>query len=214
MRIGIIGSGRIGGTVGRLWAQAGHEVFFSSRHPEDLTDLVAQAGRGARAGTIREAAEFGDVILLSVPWGGVADALAAAGPLQGKILIDTTNQFSSGGLEQLPNGMSAAEYNSRRAAGARLVKAYNTLTAGFQAQSAGRTGADRVAMPYAGEDSEAKSIVASLINDSGFAPFDVGGWDTVHFMEPPRRAGAFYGEEWNLDTARGLLEQLTGRTDS
>lgn len=211
MRIGIIGSGRIGGTVGRLWAQAGHDVVFSSRHPEELADLVAQVGHGARAGTIREATEFGDVVLLSVPWSGVADALAAAGPLGGKILIDTTNQFASGGLERLPNGMSAAEYNSQRAAGARLVKAYNTLTAGFQAESAGRTGADRVAMPYAGEDAEAKQVVAQLIEDSGFAPFDVGGWNTVRFMEPPRRAGAFYGEEWNLDTAQALLDQLTVR---
>jgi predicted dinucleotide-binding enzyme len=208
MNIGIIGSGRIGGTVGTLWAQAGHQVMFSSRHPEQLADLAAAAGNGARVGTIGEAAAFGDVVLLSVPWRGVEDALVAAGSLDGKILIDTTNQFTPNGLEQLPGGISAAEFNARRARGARLVKAYNTLTAGFQAESAGRTGTDRVVMPYAGEDAAAKAIVAQLIDDSGFEPFDVGGWDMVRFIEPPRRPGAFYGEEWHLDTARELLRQL------
>jgi predicted dinucleotide-binding enzyme len=211
MKIGIIGSGRIGSTVGKLWAQAGHEVMFSSRHPEQLQDLATRVGAGARASTIREAAQFGDVVLLSVPWVGVEEALAAAGPLDGKILIDTTNQFTPNGLEQLQNGMTASEFNARRARGARLVKAYNILTAGFQTESAGRTGPNRVVMPYAGEDAEAKRVVAGLINDSGFEPFDVGGWNEVRFMEPPRRPGAFYGEEWHLDSAQELLAQLTGR---
>jgi predicted dinucleotide-binding enzyme len=211
MQVGIVGSGRIGGTVGKLWVRAGHTILFSSRHPEQLAGLVAGIGNNARVGTIPEAAQFGDVILLSVPWTGVEEALAAAGLLDGKILIDTTNQFTSNGLEQLPDGMSASECNARRARGACLVKAYNTLTAGFQAESAGRSGPERVVMPYAGEDADAKRIVAGLITDSGFEPFDVGGWTQAHFIEPPRRPRAFYGEEWNLDTARALLSQLTGR---
>lgn len=212
MNIGIIGSGRIGGTVGRLWAQAGHQVLFSSRRPEQLQGLAAQVGHGARIGSIREAAQFGEVVLLSVPWMGVEAALAAAGPLDGKILIDTTNQFTSTGLEQLPDGMSASAFNARRARGARLVKAYNTLTAGFQAAAAGRTGPQRVVMPYAGEDVVAKHVVARLIDDSGFEPFDIGGWELVQYIEPPRRPGAFYGEEWHLDTARDLFAQLSGRS--
>ncbi len=210
MKIGIIGSGRIGSTVGKLWAQAGHDLMFSSRHPEQLQDLAARVGAGARASTIREAAQFGDVVLLSVPWVGVKEALAASGPLDGKILIDTTNQFTPNGLEQFPNGMTASEFNARQASGARLVKAYNTLTATFLTDSAGRTGSNRVVMPYAGEDSEAKRVVAGLIKDSGFEPFDVGGWNEVIYIEPPRRPGAFYGEEWHLDTAHELLEQLAG----
>jgi hypothetical protein len=208
MNIGIIGSGRIGGTVGTLWARAGHTVMFSSRHPEQLAELARAAGNGAQVGTIREAATFGPVILLSVPWTGVEDALLEAGPLDSKILIDTTNQWTPAGLEHLPNDLTASEFNARRARGARLVKAYNTLTAGFQAESAGRAGPTRVVMPYAGEDAEAKRIVADLINDSGFEPFDLGGWDMARYIEPPRRPGAFYGEELHLDTARALLEQL------
>jgi predicted dinucleotide-binding enzyme len=208
MHIGIIGAGRIGGTVGRLWVQAGHDVMFGSRHPEALQELAARIGHGARVGSVRDVAQFGDVILLAVPWAGVEAALAAAGPLDGKILIDTTNQFTPTGLEQFPDGMSAAEWNARRAGAARLVKAYNTLTAGFLAESAGRTGPNRVVMPYAGEDTDAKRVVARLIEESGFEPFDVGGWKLAPYIEPPRRPGAFYGEEWHVDTARALLAQL------
>jgi 8-hydroxy-5-deazaflavin:NADPH oxidoreductase len=210
MHIGIIGAGHIGATVGKLWAKAGHSVLFSSRNPEQLTELVKVAGPNTHAGSIQEAAEFGEVILLSVPWGGVEGALTAAKFRNDTIVIDTTNQFSTGGLQHFPGGISALEFNARRAKGARLVKAYNTLTSGFQAESAGRGGQQRVAMPYAGEDVQAKQVVARLISDSGFDPFDVGGWSEAHFIEPPRRPGAFYGEEWNLDTARALLSQLTG----
>lgn len=210
MRIGIIGSGRIGGNAGRLFAKSGHEVMFSfSRDPNKLAALAGSVGTNAHAGTPWEATEFGEVVLLSVPWALVDEALEAAGHLEGKILIDTTNQFTAQGLANLPDNMSAAEFNARRAKGARLVKSYNTLTARFLTEAAGRTGTNRVVMPYAGEDTEAKRVVAGLIEDSGFEPFDVGGWNTVRFIEPPRRPDAFYGEEWNLDTARDLLERLT-----
>jgi predicted dinucleotide-binding enzyme len=202
MKIGIIGSGNIGGNAGRLLARAGHEVLFSfSRDPQTLADAAAAAGPLARTGTPREAVAFGDVVMLSVPWGVIDEALAQAGSLDGKIVIDTTNQFSRGGVVDMPGGISAAEYNQRRMPGAKLVKAYNTLTAGFQASSAGRTGPDRVVMFYAGEDPQAKATVAALVNDSGFTPVDMGGWATVRYMEAPRRPGAVYGEEYHLEEA-------------
>ena len=210
MNIGIIGSGRIGGTIGRLWVQAGHAILFSSRNPEQLTELVRSVGPNARAGTIREAAEFGDVILLSVPWAGVQEALDDAGSLGDKVVIDTTNQFSPNGVVQLPHGMSGLEFNAQRAKGGMFVKAYNTLTAGFQASSAGQQGVERVVMPYAGQDARAKQIAAQLINDSGFEPFEVP-FDLVHAIEAPRRPNAFYGEEWHLDTARALVAQLSAK---
>jgi predicted dinucleotide-binding enzyme len=103
-----------------------------------------------------------------------------------------------------PNGMSAAEFNARRMPGTRPVKSYNTMTAGFQAEAAGRTGADRIAMFYAGEDQEAKRIVAGLIADSGFEPVDIGGWAQVRLMEAPRRPGAVYGEAYHPDQAREI----------
>ena len=209
MRIGIIGAGHIGGNAGQLLARAGHEVLFSFSRDQAKLDALAQAsGPNAHAGTPREAVAFGDVVMLSVPWTTIATALAEAGDLTGKIVIDTTNQFGPGGVAAIPAGMSAAEFNARRMPGARLVKAYNTLTSGFQAQAAGRQGADRVVLFYAGEDVAAKRVVAQLIDDSGFAPVDMGGWDTVRFMEAPRRSGAVYGEEYHLPEALAFVAQL------
>jgi predicted dinucleotide-binding enzyme len=153
VRVGVIGAGRIGGNAGRLFARAGHEVLFSfSRDHAKLEALTEEAG--GVAGTPAEATRFGEVVMLSVPWALVDEALEAAGPLDGKILIDTTNQFGRDengnfGVLQLPNGLSAAAYNARRAEGARLVEAFNTMTAGFRAEAAGRTGPDRVVIFYA-----------------------------------------------------------------
>jgi 8-hydroxy-5-deazaflavin:NADPH oxidoreductase len=191
MRIGIVGAGRIGGNAGQLFARAGHEVFFSgSRDPNRLEQLAGEAG-GARSGSPREAVEFGQVVFFSVPWTAVDELLRQTGSLAGKIVIDTTNQYRPGGWEQLPK--TAAETNQERMPGARLVKAFNTLTAGFQAEAAGRG----VAMFLAGEDAAAKKVVAGLIRDVGFAPVDVGGWVEVSIMEAPRRDGAVYGEEYS-----------------
>jgi 8-hydroxy-5-deazaflavin:NADPH oxidoreductase len=218
MKIGIIGSGRIGGNAGKLFARAGHEVLFSfSRDRAKLDALAEEVGNGARAGTPEEATRFGEVVMLSVPWSLVDEALEAAGPLDGKVLIDTTNQFGRDengnfGVLELSDGLSAAAYNARRAEGARLVKAYNTMTAGFQAEAAGRTGPDRVVMFYAGDDEVANSVVAGLIDDSGFDPVYVGSLTgDVVWMEPPRREGALYGEEFHLQEAREIVARLTGR---
>ena len=216
MRIGIIGAGRIGGNAGRLFARAGHEVLFSfSRDSTKLEALAAEVG--GVAGAPAEAARFGDVVMLSVPWALVDEALEAAGRLDGKVLIDTTNQFGRDergnfGVLELPENLSAAAYNARRARGARLVKAYNTMTSGFQAEAAGRTGPDRVVMFYAGDDEEANNVVAGLIDDSGFDPVYVGSLTgDVVWMEPPRREGALYGEEFHLREARETVARLTGR---
>lgn len=164
MRIGIIGAGRIGGNAARLFARAGHDVLLSfSRDPEKLRALARAIGERASDGSPAEAARYGEVVMLSVPWTAIDEALAAAGPLTGKIVIDTTNQFGADGLEKLPDEKSAAEVNAERMPGWRLVKSYNTLTAGFQAEAAGRGEADRVAMFLAGEDPRrsASSPVAS-----------------------------------------------------
>jgi predicted dinucleotide-binding enzyme len=216
VRVGVIGAGRIGGNAGRLFSRAGHEVLFSfSRDRAKLEALAKEAG--GVAGTPAEAARFGEVVMLSVPWALVDEALEVAGPLDGKVLIDTTNQFGRNengnfGVLRLPDGLSAAAYNARRAEDARLVKAYNTMTAGFQAEAAGRTGPDRVVMFYAGDDEGANTVVAGLIDDSGFDPAYVGSLTgDVVWMEPPRREGALYGEEFHLQEAREAVARLTGR---
>ncbi len=205
MRIGIIGAGRIGGNVGRLFSRAGHEVVLSySRDPARLAARAAAIG--AAAGSPADAAAFGEVVMLSVPWDAVDDAAAAAGPLADRIVIDTTNQFGAGGVVTLPSGRSAAEFNAERLRGARLVKSFNTLTAGFQAEAADRPADRRVAMFLAGEDQRAKQVVGALIRDAGFEPVDVGGWGQVSIMEAPRRPGSVYGEEYRPEAARRIAE--------
>lgn len=212
MRIGIIGSGNIGANAGRQFTRVGHEVLFSfARDPAMLERLAAEVSHGARAGTPAEAAAFGEVVMLAVPWATVDDALAQAGSLDGKVVIDTTNHFGRGGVVPLPDGLSAAQVNAGRAAGARLIKAFNTLTAGFQAAAAGRAGDERAALFLAGEDTVAKGTVSDLIAQIGFAPVDVGGWAEVWIMEAPRRPGSVYGEEYRPEPAQRIAAAV--RTD-
>jgi predicted dinucleotide-binding enzyme len=197
-----VGSGRIGSNAGRLFAQAGHEVMFSGSSDPAKLERAAAAAPGAATGTPREAVEFGEAVMFSVPWRAVDEALGQTGSLDGKIVIDTTNQFGPGGPQELET--SAAEVNAARMPGARLVKSFNTLTAGFQGE-AGGTG---VAMFLAGEDAEAKRVVAGLIRDIGFEPVDVGGWPEVAMMEAPRRDSAVYGEEYSGPDGARIAEAL------
>jgi 8-hydroxy-5-deazaflavin:NADPH oxidoreductase len=209
MRIGIIGSGRIGGNAGRLFAAAGHEVLFSgSSDPARLEAAAVEAGPGARTGTPREAVEFGEVVMIAVPWRALDDALVQAGRLDGTIVIDTTNQYGAGGLERLPEGRTAAQVNAARMPGARYTKSFNTLTAGFQRESAGREGAERVALFVCGDDPEAKAVVSRLIEEIGFVAVDAGGPADAAVMEAPRREGAVYGEEYREAEARAAVEAV------
>jgi 8-hydroxy-5-deazaflavin:NADPH oxidoreductase len=206
MRIGIVGTGRIGANAARLFAKAGHEVVLSfSRDQDKLAALAAELG--GRAVSPREAVEASEVVLFSVPWRLIDDVLEQTGSLDGRIVIDTTNQFGAGGWEDL-GGRTAAQVNAARMPGARYTKAFNTMTSGFQAESAGRTGPDRVVMFLCGDDEEAKRVVAGLIDDAGFTPIDMGGTGDAAPMEAPRRPGAVYGEEVHEDEARAFVERL------
>ena len=208
MRIGVIGAGRIGGNAARLFAKAGHEVLVSfSRDQEKLEALAEEIG--GRAGTPREAVQFGEVVMFSVSWTLIDDVLAQAGSLDAKVVIDTTNQFGRDGWEDL-GGRTAAQVNAARMPGARYTKAFNTLTSGFQAQVAGRTGPDRVVIFLCGDDEEAKRVVAGLIEDAGFTAVDMGGLADAAPMEAPRRPGAVYGEELHEQEARAFVASLRG----
>jgi 8-hydroxy-5-deazaflavin:NADPH oxidoreductase len=206
MRIGIVGTGRIGANAARLFAKAGHDVVLSfSRDQDKLAALAAELG--GRAVSPREAVELSEVVFLSVPWRIVDDVLEQIGPLDGRIVIDTTNQFGQSGWEDL-GARTAAQVNAARMPGARYTKAFNTLTSGFQVEAAGRTGPDRVVMFLCGDDEEAKRVVAGLIDDAGFTPIDIGGTADAAPMEAPRRPGAVYGEEVHEDEARAFVERL------
>jgi 8-hydroxy-5-deazaflavin:NADPH oxidoreductase len=205
MRLGIIGAGHIGGNIARRAALAGYDVTMSfARDRSGLTALAAEIG-GA-AGEPADAARA-DLVVLSVPWGVIDEALAQAGSLRGRIVIDTTNQFGRGGAIDL-NGRTAARYNADRMPGAAYSKCFNTLTAGFQASAATRTGDERVVQWIADEDADARAAVAELVEGAGYVPIDLASIDGCTVMEAPRRPGAVYGEEYRLADAAAVVEAV------
>jgi predicted dinucleotide-binding enzyme len=207
MKIGVIGAGHIGGNCARQAVNGGHEVRLSFvRDPSKLEQLVSELGGRASSGAVADAVGFGDVVIMSVPWGAIPEALAQAGELSGKIVIDTTNQFGPGPKPE--PGQTAASFNARRMSGARYVKSFNTLTARFQEQAAGRDGAERVVQWMCGNDPQAKELVAGLIEDMGYVPVDLGGTETCDAMEAPRRPGAVYGEEYRTADARAVVNAV------
>jgi 8-hydroxy-5-deazaflavin:NADPH oxidoreductase len=204
MHIGIIGAGNIGGNLARRLALAGHDVTVSFARDQDrLAAFAAEIGASAGEPSRAAAAE---VVVLSVPWTVIDAALAAAGPLEGRIVVDTTNQFGRGGVLDL--GHTAARHNADRMPGARYTKCFNTLTAGFQAQAATRTGDARVVQWICGDDAEAKATLGQLVADAGYVPVDLGGIDQCAVMEAPRRPGAVYGEEYRAADAAAVLEAV------
>jgi 8-hydroxy-5-deazaflavin:NADPH oxidoreductase len=207
VKVGIIGAGRIGGGLARQLASAGHQLKLSfSRDQARLESFARELGSDASAGTPVEAVAFGEVIVISVPWSALPEALEQAGSLAGKVVIDTTNQFGAPPLP--PEGESAAHFNAARMPGARYTKSFNTLTSAFQAEAAGRTGEERVVQWLCGDDPEAKEIVAGLIEDAGFVPVDLGGIADCAVMEAPRRDGAVYGEEYRAADAQAVVEAV------
>ncbi|MBF8270675.1 MAG: NADP oxidoreductase, coenzyme F420-dependent [Gammaproteobacteria bacterium] len=185
MKIGIIGTGKIGGTLARHWVKAGHEVFISSRHPENLQSLAQELGPKAHAGTPREAAAFGEVILVSVPYAAIPQiGNDYAAELAGKVILDTSNPFerrdgpmAAAALKQ-GAGKASAEFLKTN----RLVRAYNCIPAAVLAGQATRTH-DRIAIPIAGDDAEALAVAERLVRDSGFDPVVVGTLEDSRIFE-------------------------------
>jgi 8-hydroxy-5-deazaflavin:NADPH oxidoreductase len=207
VRIGIVGAGRIGGNCATQFAKGGHEVKLSfSRDPGRLEAMADEIGDLASVGTPAEAAEFGEVVVFSVPWDLIDKAISEAGGLEGKIVIDTTNQYGS--VSTPAEGETAAQHNAARMPGARYTKSFNTLTSGFQAEVADRPETDRVVQWVCGDDDEAKRTVMNLIANAGYAPVDLGGTADCAVMEAPRREGAVYGEEYRLPDAERVVEAV------
>lgn len=205
----MIGAGHIGGNCARQAVKAGHEVMLSfARDATKLDGLAAELGERASTGTPREAVEFAEMVILSVPWGVIPEALKQAGDLAGTIVVDTTNQFGAGPMPE--PGQTAAAFNAGRMPGARYTKSFNTLTARFQAEAAARTGDERVVQWICGDDADAKAALAALIEEMGYVPIDLGGTDTCHVMEAPRRPGAVYGEEYRTADARAVVDVVAG----
>ena len=206
MRIAIVGPGRIGGNAARLLLGTGHEIRISfSRDPAGLEALARELGQGASTGSPADAVASAEVVVVSVPWSVLPVALEQMGPLDGRIVIDTTNQFGPG--PKPAEGQTAASFNAGRMPGARYTKSFNTLTAAFQAEAAKRTGDERVVQWLCGED-DAKQVVAGLIEDAGYVPVDLGGTADCAVMEAPRRQGAVYGEEYRAADGEAVVDAV------
>lgn len=207
-RIGIVGVGNIGGALARHFARSGHELAVAnSRGPETLGDLVAELGPQARAVTAAEALRFGDVAVVSIPLHAI-DTLPADGVAPGTIVIDTNNYYPGrdGQIAALDDDSTTSSelLTARLGGGARVVKAFNAIYARWLAERglpAGDPG--RLAIPIAGDDAEAKRVVAALIDEIGFDAVDAGtlaeGGRRFQPDTPP------YGAEAGADQLRRLL---------
>jgi predicted dinucleotide-binding enzyme len=206
-KIGVIGSGNIGSTVGRLWVKAGHQVLFSSRNPENLKQLVDNLGPLAQAGTVRNALTFGDAALLAVPYGAYPQiGKDYAQELAGKIVVDAGNAVPSRDGEiskealELGIGFTSAKYLPK----ARIVRAFNTLSYLVLANNAHRVG-ERMAIPIAGDDKEALSVASKLIQDAGFDPVIVGPLESARLFA---RGGPLYGQQITAKEMQLRLKKL------
>ncbi|MFY9289429.1 MAG: NAD(P)-binding domain-containing protein [Methylorubrum rhodinum] len=180
-RIGIVGAGNIGGTLGRLWLKAGYEVFFSSRHPDELKALIEKLGRKARAGTSAEAIAFGNAVLIAVPYKAYPElGKENAAALKGKVVIDAGNAVRArdGAIydEVEKNGIGAV--SAKYLAGARIVRAFNAANYRIFLKNAGRP-EPRMAVPIAGDDPKALDTARTLVSDAGFDPVVVGELDAA-----------------------------------
>jgi len=175
-RIGIIGSGHIGGTIGGLWIKKGHPVTFSSRHPDELKEMVAQLGSLAQTGSVEQAIASGDVLFIAVPYGAIPQiGKDYAAAMNGKVLLDACNavQARDGAVadevEQNGIGVTTQKYFP----GTRVVRAFNTMSYMIFAREANRPD-PKLAIPIAGDDAQAVQIAAGLVRDAGFDPVTVG----------------------------------------
>jgi 8-hydroxy-5-deazaflavin:NADPH oxidoreductase len=177
MRIGIVGAGNIGGTLAGHFTRAGHEVAVSnSRGPETLQDLVAELGERARAVTPPEAIEFGEIVVVSVPFGRFRELPPEHA--KGKVVIDTNNYYPNrdGHFKELDTDRTtSSELLQEHLRGARVVKAFNAIY-WMHLRDRGRPVDDpqRIGIPISGDDEEAKRIVAGLIDEMGFEAVDAG----------------------------------------
>jgi 8-hydroxy-5-deazaflavin:NADPH oxidoreductase len=185
MKIAIIGAGNVGGTLGRAWAKKGHDIFFGVRRPQDdkTRHLVHSIGGKAQAGTVAEAAVFGEVVVLATPWQGTEAAVRAAGDLRGKTVIDCTNPLRPdvSGLE-VGFTTSGAERVAQWAAGAKVFKAFNTTGSNNMADPV--INGLRTVMFVCGDDEAAKPVVMQLAADIGFDAVDAGRLEQARLLEP------------------------------
>jgi predicted dinucleotide-binding enzyme len=185
MRIGVIGAGNVGGTLGRSWVQKGHDVMFGVPNPTAprTLELLRAIGSQAGAGSVAEAAAHGEVVVFATPWAATQDAVRQAGDLTGKVVLDCTNPLKED-LSGLAVGhtTSGAERVAAWASSGRVVKVFNTT--GFENMAQPSYGGTAITMFFAGDDAQAKRVAAQLAQEMGFDPVDAGPLANARLLEP------------------------------
>jgi predicted dinucleotide-binding enzyme len=187
MNIGILGSGLMGAKLGTLWARAGHDVVFSYAHTKGKLDKLARdAGKNASAGTLGEAVQASDVLMLAVNWPRLDDVLKQAGDLSGKVVITCSLPMNASNTEfVIAHTNSGAEELAKRLPKARVVSAFNTIPSEvlFGTYEKKRN-ATKPSLLYCGDDAKSKKIAATLISELGFEPLDLGDLRMARYTEP------------------------------
>jgi predicted dinucleotide-binding enzyme len=210
MRIGIIGAGMIGSSLAKLWVDAGHDVRLASRHPDELKSMVERLGPRASTGTPRDAATFGDVVMLTVPLKAVPDLARDLAPaLAQKIVLDTGNAYErrDGAIARQASAhpQGSAGWAAAMFPGSRWVKAFNTVYYKTLQIEAHRNG-DRVGIPLASDDAEALDTAAALVRDAGFDPVVVGPLARGKEFEPDTKP---YNTGMSGEELRTLFNRFT-----
>ncbi|MBY0510803.1 MAG: NAD(P)-binding domain-containing protein [Rhodospirillaceae bacterium] len=193
--IAIIGTGEVGGTLGKRWAALGHKIIYGSRTPDadKVKTLVKDTAHGATATTAKDAASKADLVLLAIPRRAIKEVMAGLGDLSGKILIDPTNgvKVTDGRFESPPDQTTSnAEEIQALAPGAIVVKALNTLSVEMMADA--RRGGGDISVPIAGEDAAAKIRVAAIVKTMGMDTMDMGGLYLSRYLEAMARLRMAY----------------------
>jgi predicted dinucleotide-binding enzyme len=194
LKIGVIGSGNIGSTIGGLWIKAGHQVLFSSRHPEELKPLIERMGPLAKAGSVSEALDFGEAVLVAVPYKAIPDLAKEYGPkFAGKVVIDPANAVARRDGEDIlaeTKEKGIGETTQSYLKGSHVVRAFNTMSYMKFAQEAHRPG-EPMAIPMAGDDPHAIDVASRLVKDAGFDPVVVPLKRAQEFAQ----GGPLYGQQ-------------------
>jgi len=204
-KIGMIGSGRVGSALGAVLVRAGHEVMFSSRHLENDQALAISLGAGASAGTPREAAEFGDVLFVAVPYSALPDVgKDLADLIKGKIIIDACNPFPNrdGEIADWAREKGAGLASAELLPGALIVRAFNAIGSARMGSAYQEPGV--VGMPIAGDDAEAVEVASGLIREIGYEPVLIGGLEMGRHLIPGTPLAGEHSAEEIRQIAAGL----------
>lgn len=194
MKIGVIGAGRIGGTLAKLWAKKGHQIVISSSHPDKLDSLVKTIGSQCCSGTFEDAAKFGEIVLLAIPLGGiVAVSAKIKSHLTNKIVLDAMNPFTERdgeiALDIINRKIASGQATQERFPSSRIVRAFSSIKYSDLQEHSNQTPA--IAVPYSTDFTDAKHIAEQLIYDAGFIPFDLGPLNHSKSIDP---GGILFGK--------------------